>query len=135
MIFRIAFLIMTLSLAEVSAVVVAGADGTINTTGTGAGDGWNYVGTVNGASGIFLGTYGGAFWVLGADHVGPGDFVLNSTTYTYQTGSVVPILNPDTSQSDLIVFRITTQPPGLSNLALAESTATNDSLIMIDPTG
>jgi hypothetical protein len=38
------------------AVILATGDGTQNATGAGAGDGWNYVGTVSGASGVYLGT-------------------------------------------------------------------------------
>ncbi len=128
---RLVCLVLALSFANAFAVVVSGPDGTINTTGTGAGDGWNYVGTVGGASGIYLGEYDGGYWVLSAAHVGPGNFTLDANTYTYVNGSVVAITNPDNSPSDLIVFRITTPPPSLLNLELAESTAVSDEVTMI----
>jgi hypothetical protein len=129
--FKLFCLALALTLSHASAVIVAGADGTVNTTGAGAGDGWNYVGSVGGASGIYLGEYNGSYWVATAAHVGPGNFTLNASTYTYVGGSVIPITNPDNSPTDLIVFRITTPPPSLPNLVLADSTAFADEVVMV----
>ena len=73
------------------------------TTGWGAGGitGWNYVGTVNGDSGVYLGNG----WVLTAAHVGAGNFTLGSTTYAL-SGSAVEVA----SGVDLTLFRIATSP-------------------------
>jgi hypothetical protein len=128
---KLVCLILALGLSHAAAVVISGTNGSINTTGAGAGDGWNYVGTVGGASGIYLGQYGGSYWVMTAAHVGPGNFTLNANTYSYVGGSVVPVLNPNNSPTDLIVFQISTQPPSLPNLVLADSTAFADDVVMI----
>ena len=42
-------------------------------------DGWSYVGSMNGASGVYLGNG----WVLTAGHVGSGNFTLGGNTYNY----------------------------------------------------
>jgi len=88
-----------------SAVVLDGA-ASGQTTSTGAGGGWNYVGTVNGASGVYLGDYGGSYWVLTASHVGSGTFILNSGTYSAVASSTVRITNTDGSNADLVVYKI-----------------------------
>ncbi len=82
---------------------------------------WNYVGLVNGASGVFLGTYGGSGWVLTASHVGAHDFTLNGTTYTY-TGTSFSNFTYGGVTADLTLFQISTAP-SLSNLALAHPSA------------
>ena len=71
---------------------------------------WNYVGDVNGASGVFLGDYGGNYWVLTAAHVGAGSFVLNGVTYNAISGSAFSIFNSDNSLADLTLFRISSGP-------------------------
>jgi hypothetical protein len=102
------------------AVVLAGGDGSTNSTSpsTAWGDqGWSYVGQVNGGSGVYLGEYGGANWVLTAGHVfndgGNRSFSLNGSTYAAVTGSGVQI-----SGIDLYVYQITVgSGTGLSLLA------------------
>ena len=106
--------LLTLSL-NAGAVIIADGDGTGNTDGTGAGTGWDYVGALNGASGVYLGAYGGAYWVLTANHVGAGSFTLNSTTYNSVSGSAQQI-----GTADLLVFQIDGNP-GLTNLSLTSS--------------
>lgn len=101
-------------------VIVQGGDGTQNETGLGAGAGWDYVGTVNGASGIYLGDYGGDYWVLTAGHVGGGTFTLSGNSYGMLAGSAVS-LGVDI---DLVLFRIEADP-GLAMLNLSLSTPTN----------
>ncbi|MFZ4683912.1 MAG: hypothetical protein ACOYMS_15510, partial [Terrimicrobiaceae bacterium] len=110
--------------AHAQAVIVSGTDGTINTTGTNAGGGWDYVGAVNGAGGIYLGEYNGGYWVLTARHVNAGTFVLSGSTYNYVAGTVVGINNADSTPTDLVVFRIDAQPPSLPNLALRSDPVT-----------
>jgi hypothetical protein len=97
------------------AVIVAGPDGTINTSAPPDGAPWDHVGTIGGASGVFLGSYGGGDWVITANHVGLGNFTLNSTTYTAIGGSGVQI-----GGADLLVFQISSGPL-LPNLALSAS--------------
>lgn len=116
------------------AVIVAGGDGTQNTTSTGAGGGWNYVGGLdsNGATGVYLGAYGGGNWVLTAAHVGAGNFTLSGTTYNAVPGSAVQLQNPDHTLTDLVVFRISTAPSAITaNLALRTSATPPSNVTMI----
>jgi hypothetical protein len=130
MTFRILTSIL-ISISVARAVVISGVDGTINTTGTNAGGGWDYVGAMNGASGIYLGEYNGGYWVLTARHVNAGNFTLSGTTYNYVPGSVVQITNADTTPTDLVVFRIDSQPPALPNLALRSTPLTSGAIKMM----
>ncbi len=104
------------------AVIVSGGDGTGNNTATDAGSGWNYVGAIGEASGIYLGSYGGSSWVLTAAHVTTGHegaltFTLNGVTYQ-ELGSEVSLFN---GAVDLVLFQISGNP-GLTNLTLSSST-------------
>jgi hypothetical protein len=97
------------------AVIVYGGDGTQNTTAPGNGAPWDHVGTVNGLTGVYLGSYDGSGWVITANHVGIGNFTVGGTTYTAVGGSGVQI-----GSADLFVFRLSTAPL-LSNLALSST--------------
>jgi hypothetical protein len=97
------------------AVIVYGGDGTQNTTPPGNGAPWDHVGTIGGATGVYLGGYDGGYWVATASHVGAGDITLNGVTYSVASGSSLQV-----SGSDLTLFRITANP-GLSNLTLSSS--------------
>lgn len=80
--------------------------------------GWNYVGQINGASGVYLGNG----WVLTAGHVGAGNFLLGGTTYLPVSGSATGISDAN-GTADLTLFRISTTPalPSLT-LTLADPT-------------
>ena len=74
--------------------------GYTNTTG------WNYVGQINSGNGTGnSATYLGNGWVLGAAHVGPGDFSLNSVNYPMVPNSAHYIGN-----ADLILFQVYPSP-------------------------
>ncbi len=107
---------VALSSRPAQAIVLTGGNGTENTTATGAGAGWDYVGQVWDASGVYLGTYGSSYWVLTAHHVasvaGSLNFTLGSTTYNAVTDSYTRI-----GTTDLGVYQIDGDP-GLANLAL-----------------
>lgn len=105
--------------AAVRAVIVATGDGTQNTTAPADGAPWGNVGAIGGASGVYLGDYGGQFWVLTAAHVGMGNITLGSTVYT-AVGSPVRVLNHDASNADLTLFQISSDP-GLPNLPISLS--------------
>jgi hypothetical protein len=92
---------------------------TFNTSNPGSAA-WNYVGSLNSASGVYLGNYNNTNWVLTAAHVGLGNFTLGSTTYDAIGGSAFSIYNSDNSPADLSLFRIS-GTPGLANLAIASS--------------
>jgi hypothetical protein len=90
------------------------------TTGWGASNltGWNYVGQINGASGVYLGNG----WVLTAGHVGYGNFTLGGVTYMVITNSVQAI-SDSYGTADLTLFQIES-PPNLPSLILSTSPPT-----------
>ena len=107
------------------AIVIAGGNGTQQTSDPANGMPWNYVGTVNGLSGVFLGDYNGNYWVLTASHVvasgtSLGNFIGYGGNYPFVPGSGVVVTNADSTPTDLTLFRISTGP-ALSNLTLASS--------------
>lgn len=126
--------VLILPLPLVRAVVISSGNGSGNTnapSGPNGDLGWNYVGSLNGASGVYLGGGNGSGWVLTANHVGFGNFTLNGTTYSAIAGSGQQI-----GSIDLYAFRITVgQGTGLSllsNLTLAgTSPASGETLTMI----
>lgn len=75
--------------------------------------GWNYVGEVNGASGVYIGNG----WVLTAGHVGFGNFTLGGVTYTAVANSSQSISNSK-GTADLLLFQIAS-PPELPSLTLS----------------
>ena len=80
--------------------------------------GWNYVGHINGASGVYLGNG----WVLTAGHVGSGNFTLNGITYTpipNTAQNIAPNASNKTS-ADLTIYQIAS-PPNLPPLTLSSS--------------
>jgi hypothetical protein len=74
--------------------------------------GWNYVGVVNGATGVYLGNG----WAMTVGHVGNGSLTLGGTTYPLLQGSLHTFTNPDGSDIDLCVFKLSVSPslPALS---------------------
>jgi hypothetical protein len=98
------------------AVLVGTGDGTQDTTQGSMPDGWNYVGSVGSASGVYLGTAPGSNtgWVITADHI--GTVVVNATPFslpgygTYTASTVVRLTNSDNSATDMQMFEITGTP-------------------------
>lgn len=87
--------------------------------------GWNYVGTVGGASGVYLGDG----WVLTAGHVPVGTFTLAGMHYSAVPGSTDTFTN-SYGTADLSLFRIASSP-NLPALTLATTTQVGDSVVMI----
>jgi hypothetical protein len=119
------------------AVVVAGGDGTQNTTAPGDDFGLANVGRVfNTANGFYnSGVYLGNGWVLSAYHVvrdlnSTGflfgsvvfrDPVLGDTAFTVNPATAVRLQNADASFTDLALFRLTTTPTFLSAVSIAST--------------
>ena len=80
--------------------------------------GWDYVGTINGASGVYLGNG----WVLTAGHVGTGDFVLTTgaAAGTYYYDGVSQSVSNSSGTADLTLFQLSNSP-NLPKLSLATS--------------
>jgi hypothetical protein len=97
--------------------------------------GWDYVGQIGGASGVYLGNG----WVLTAGHVGGGNFTLGGVTYNLVTNSAVTLTNTsvDTAidptlagtTADLTLFQISTSPdlPALTLSSTDPSTPSHSS--------
>lgn len=115
-----ALLLFVLAAAPASALVINGGNGTGQTTAPGSGVPWSNVGSIGGTTGIYLGTFGGGYWALTAAHVGAGNLNLGGTTYNFVSGSSVRVLNGDSSNTDLVLFRLASDP-GLPNLSLTTS--------------
>lgn len=130
---RVLFLIFLLGMSVLRAVaieVTVDGNATFNTNAPTSSDipnwdtgwpesgttGWDYVGTVNGASGVYLGNG----WVLTAGHVGAGDFTLQGETYDAVPGSAQGFSN-STGTADLTLFQLA-QSPALPPLTLETTT-------------
>jgi len=90
-------------------------------SGWGASDvtGWDYVGTVNGASAVYLGNN----WVITAAHVGAGTFSLGGTSYTVVSGSAQGVTKSNGDTVDLTLFQIM-QGPNLPALSISSTQST-----------
>lgn len=116
---------------DARAVILAGGLGSQNTTAPVDDFGFGNVGTVNQASGVYLGNG----WVLTAYHVVIDFVFLNAnfggTAYTGNAATAVRLQNADTSPTDLALFRLTTMPP-LPDINLSLTTPLlNSSLTMM----
>jgi hypothetical protein len=122
-----------LSLAAVPnghAIVIYGGTGVENATDPGAGLPWASVGSLNGATGVYLGVYGGVPWALTAAHVGAGTLLLDSGSFA-AAGPAIVIQNPNGSATDLAAFPLSTTPL-LPNLSLASAApAANSNVLLI----
>ena len=79
--------------------------------------GWDYVGSMNGASGVYLGNG----WVLTAGHVGAGNFTLGDNSYPwdgYSFTNFTITIGGTNYASDLNLFRISTNASSGASLAL-----------------
>jgi hypothetical protein len=102
------------TLGDARAVLIETGDGSGNVTAPPDDPGWDHLGTKGATTVVYLGHR----WVLTANHVGAGDVVILGQTYSAVPGSTVRLENPDTSQADLIVFKIFGDP-GLPPLNIA----------------
>ncbi len=117
---RIVLLVAVIALAtlgDARAVLIETGDGSGNVTAPPDDPGWDHLGTKGATTVVYLGHR----WVMTASHVGEGDVVILGQTYSAVPGSTVNFENPDTSQADLIVFKIFGDP-GLPPLNIASFT-------------
>ena len=91
--------------AESGAVLIASGDGTENTTNPNF-FGWDYVGTVNGVSGTYLGDG----WVITPNHAGPGNFVLDGVVHSWIPGTDFRLESNPSTLADLVMFAVLPQP-------------------------
>lgn len=107
-------ILATLAAPRLMAIVDANSPANTNAPPDGAP--WDHVGTVNGASGIYVGNG----WVVGAGHVGWNNFLLNGTLYNFD-GNALRLTNSDGSTTDMVMFHLA-PPPNLPSLLLASNT-------------
>ncbi len=125
-----------LSLAAIPsghAIVIYGGTGVENATAPANDPGWAHVGSIGGATGVFLGSFGGMPWALTAAHVGAGTLQLDSGSFA-AAGAAVVIRNPDGSATDLAAFPLTTAPQ-LPNLSLASAAPAANSTVLLIGSG
>ncbi len=95
--------------------------------------GWDYVGQVGGASGVYLQNG----WVLTAAHVGAEDFLLDNVSYALVAGSVKTLTGAGGTTPDLRLFQLASSPalPGLpisdSDPAVLTLNAPGSNVVMI----
>lgn len=109
-----------------SAVLISTGDGTGNTTPPNGDPGFANVGVVNGLSGVYVGNG----WVLTASHVGEHPIRLEGVLYQSIPGSAVRFQNLDSSDADLIAFKLFERPP-LPDLLITNNPAVVGSLITV----
>lgn len=117
--------------APARGVIIDTITGSGNTSAPVDDPGWANLGTVNNGSAVYLGNR----WVLTANHVGSGTTTLSGTTYAAVPGSNVIITNNGapgrTANTDLLMYRLATDP-GLPSLAIAAaSPEATDAVTMI----
>jgi len=109
-------------------VVIDTLSGTGNTSAPGNDPGWSNVGF----RGIGTGVYLGNRWVLTANHVGGGDIVLGSGTYSMLAGSGQQLTNGGaagkSTSTDLYLYQID-RDPGLPALAISATTPANTTAV------
>ena len=127
---------VTLAPGAARAVVVYGGSTSANFQAPADDPGWANVGKVNGSSGVYLGNvsipgHGSGYWVLTANHVGAGAINLGGTSYSAVAGSSYRLTNPDNSLTDLLLYKISSNP-GLPTLKVASGApALGSSLTMV----
>lgn len=115
-----------------NAVIVAGGDGTQNTTSPAGGQGWDYVGRITSANGAPSGvTYISNNWFITAYHIKQGDnptgVILGGSTYAIDPNSWTRLQNSTSGNADLIMFRVVGGTVGLSGLTVRSSATSNGS--------
>lgn len=88
--------------------------------------GWDYVGYLNGASGVYLGNG----WVITAAHVGSSSFTLQGITYSMIAGSSKSFTSTAYGLADITLFQIK-DAPDLPALKLASTVYMNETVVMV----
>ncbi|HEY5653137.1 MAG TPA: hypothetical protein VIR63_02065 [Pontiella sp.] len=112
------------------AVILAGGDGTQNTTAPVGGQGWDYVGRID-KPGVYSSvTYVSNNWFVTANHIkqldNPSGVILGGSSYTIDSGSWTRLQNSASGDADLIMFRVN-ESIGLPGLTIRSSATANGS--------
>jgi hypothetical protein len=118
-------------LETTKALVLASGESVTNADRLASGLPLDHIGIVNhGESGVYLGDYQGKRWVLTANHVGAGSFELEGIIYHAVAGSAHPLLNRDSTPSDILLFQIDGDPR-LPSLNLASISPVNGTQVYL----
>jgi hypothetical protein len=101
--------------APATAVIVASADGTGNTSAPLDDPGWDNVVNLTGLTGVYLGNG----WVLTANHVGVRDMIIDGDVYQAVPESKVQLQTVD-SNADLALFQVV-RDPGLPEVVIRDT--------------
>ncbi len=131
---RLPFAICSLLSLPAAAVVISGGTGAGNTSAPVDDPGFANIGKLNSASAIYLGNR----WVLTAHHVAnslPASVNFGGTSYATEAATWQRLNNNSTPgmtvSTDLVLFRLATDP-GLASLSISSApTVTSDPLVMI----
>ena len=123
---------LILSTGAAHAVIVAGGDGTQNTTTPTGGQGWDYVGRIEHATARSSITYIDNDWFITAYHVkhfyDPSSVLFGGSSYSIDAGSWTRMTNSVGGDADLVMFRVTSDV-GLSGVTVRSSATANGSAL------
>lgn len=124
----LALFVFCASTSHLSAALVAGGDGTQNTTAPAGDQGWNHVGRITGSAPSSV-TYLDNNWFITANHIkvldNPTGVLLGAGSYTIDAGSWTRLTNSvGGTDTDLMMFRVA-EPVGLSGINVSSSTPAN----------
>jgi len=126
-VFSQAFFVFLFCASNATAVLIAGPDGSTNTTPPNPDPGFFHVGKI----GTLSGTYLRNGWVLTANHVGLGSIILEGITYEPVPGSDVRFTNGGGPDPDLIAFKLRKDPPMPDLFIGPNPVSLGDELIMV----
>lgn len=127
-----AYLVLSAFLAVgAEAVILAGGDGTQNTTAPGGGQGWDYVGRIDKGS-VYSGvTYISNNWFITAYHIqsidNPTGVIFNGSSYPIDPNSWSRLTNSVGGNADLSMFRVVGGTVGLPGLTVRSVATSNGS--------
>lgn len=114
--------LLALLAGAAQATMIRGGDGSGNTTAPADDPGWANVGRLSGANSLGSAVYLSNRWVLTAAHVGEGDPEFGGTAYLREVGTTQRLTEPGGgSDVDIVLFRITEVPTGVSDLTVSSS--------------
>jgi hypothetical protein len=126
-------LLFVLAAVGADAVILAGGDGTQNTSAPAGGQGWDYVGRIDHASARSSVTYISNNWFITAYHIkaldNPGGVILGGTTYSIDPNSWMRLINSEAGNADLIMFRVVGGTVGLPGLSVRAAETPDGSVL------
>jgi hypothetical protein len=111
----------------VRGLVIESEEHALNTRAPSDDPGWANVGVCNGWTAVYL----GRGWVLTAAHVGASKINLEGTIHKPDVQSRETVLNPDGTETDLMLFRIEPEPDLPAMIISKESPPIGSPIVMV----